>query len=73
MVRSIRIINSEAVELAHARADAEHRSAANAVEITLIEVLRDRYGKPVQDTERRRPWQDKIVEKSIPGNAGGGG
>lgn len=72
MVRSIRIINSEAVELAHARADAEHRSAANAVEITLIEVLRGRYGKPAQNTPGGSNGQGKKGAKIIPGNAGGG-
>lgn len=68
MAKAIRIIDSEAVELINARAEAEHRPAANAASATIIEGLRDRYGKPSQHTPGGRAWQDKVVEKNIPGD-----
>ena len=73
MAKAVRIIDSEAVQLVNARAEAEHRPAANAASATIIEGLRDRYGKPAQDSPGGSNWQDKIKTKSISGDPAGGG
>ena len=68
LCRPILIRDRLAITLARKRATQERRSGANAAAITIIEALSEHNQTDAQHTGRRRPWQEEIIEKSLPDN-----